>query len=100
MTELKEQAELLYKHLSETDAKRILGIANGKYKIPDDIDECNDEITEMFEMKKIWGNFIWSFEHMMSSLSRHLWATITCFRSGSAWLWQGRCRQRNIFRKG
>ena len=53
MTELKEQAELLYKHLSETDAKRILGIANGKYKIPDDIDECNDEITEMFEMKKI-----------------------------------------------
>ncbi len=30
MTELKEQAELLYKHLSETDAKRILGIANGE----------------------------------------------------------------------
>ena len=52
-SELKEQAELSYKHLSVTEAKRILGIANGKYKIPDDIDECNNEITEMFEMKKI-----------------------------------------------
>lgn len=30
-----------------TMAKRI-GIAKGKYTIPDDIDECNDEIAEMF----------------------------------------------------
>ena len=52
-SELKEQAVLLYQHLSVTEAKRILGIANGKYEIPDDIDECNNEITEMFEMKKI-----------------------------------------------
>lgn len=28
--------------------KRRLGIADGKYDIPDDIDFCNDEIAEMF----------------------------------------------------
>ena len=74
-SELKEQAELLYKqlgisfaeaviifarqsveekampfkiHLSASESKRTLGIANGKYTIPDDIDGCNDEISEMF----------------------------------------------------
>ena len=31
--------------------KRTLGIANGKYKIPDNIDENNDEIAEMFGVK-------------------------------------------------
>lgn len=73
--ELKEQAELLYKqlgtsfaeavrifarqsveekampfnmHLNTAGSGRKLGIANGKYVIPDDIDECNDEISEMF----------------------------------------------------
>lgn len=73
--ELKEQAELLYKqlgtsfaeavrifarqsveekampftmHLNTAGFGRKLGIANGKYVIPDDIDECNDEISEMF----------------------------------------------------
>ena len=73
--ELKEQAELLYKqlgtsfaeavrifarqsvedrampftmHLSASKTKRTLGIANGKYEIPDDIDESNDQIMEMF----------------------------------------------------
>ena len=73
--ELKEQAELLYKklgmsfseaiqmflrksiennampfavHVSDVQKKRKLGIANGKYRIPDNIDECNDEIAEMF----------------------------------------------------
>lgn len=74
-SELKEQAELLYKqlgtsfaeavrifarqsvedrampftmHLSKAPTKRTLGIANGKYSIPDDIDGSNDEIAEMF----------------------------------------------------
>ena len=28
--------------------KRRLGLAKGKWEIPDDIDECNDEIAEMF----------------------------------------------------
>lgn len=73
--ELKEQAELLYKqlgtslaeavrifarqsveerampftmHLTSPGPGRKLGIANGKYVIPDDIDGCNDEIAEMF----------------------------------------------------
>lgn len=77
-SELKEQVELLYKQLgtsfaeavrifarqsveeqglpfsvrlSSTNSKRTLGIANGKYKIPDDIDESNDEILKMFEGK-------------------------------------------------
>lgn len=77
-SELKEQAELLYKqlgtsfaeavrifakqsveeqgmpfsmHLSPGGRKRALGIANGKYKIPDDIDESNDEIAEIFGVK-------------------------------------------------
>ncbi|MCX4327710.1 MAG: type II toxin-antitoxin system RelB/DinJ family antitoxin [Lachnospiraceae bacterium] len=77
-SELKEQAELLYKqlgtsfaeavrifakqsieeqampfkiHLSSSGTKRILGIADGKYTIPDDIDGSNDEISEMFGVK-------------------------------------------------
>ena len=29
-------------------ASKRIGIAKGKYIIPDDIDECNDEIAEMF----------------------------------------------------
>ena len=29
-------------------SKRRLGIADGMYKIPDDIDACNDEIARMF----------------------------------------------------
>lgn len=79
-SELKEQVELLYKqmgtsfaeavrifarqsieekgmpftmHLSASghEDKRILGIANGQYTIPDDIDGGNDEILEMFGVK-------------------------------------------------
>lgn len=77
-SELKEQVELLYKqmgtsfaeavrifarqsvedrampfimHLSLPKPERTLGIANGKYEIPDDIDECNHEIAEMFGVK-------------------------------------------------
>lgn len=78
-SELKEQAELLYQQLgtsfaeavrifarqsvedggmpftmrlSATASKRKLGIANGKYKIPDDIDGSNNEIAEMFEVEQ------------------------------------------------
>lgn len=32
----------------EKEFKRILGIAEGKFTLPDDIDECNDEIARMF----------------------------------------------------
>lgn len=76
--ELKEQAEILYKqlgtsfaeavrifarqsveekampftmHLASSETKRTLGIANGQYVIPDNIDEGNDEIAEMFGVK-------------------------------------------------
>lgn len=79
-SELKEQAELLYKqlgtsfaeavrifakqsvedrampftmHLSTSKPKRILGIANGKYVIPDNIDESNAEIAEIFGSEKL-----------------------------------------------
>ncbi len=78
-SELKEQAEALYRqmgtslaeavrifarqsveekampftmHLPSKTHKRTLGIANGKYTIPDDIDGCNDEIAEMFGVKE------------------------------------------------
>ena len=81
-SEIKEQAELLYKqlgtsfaeavrifakqsieeqampfkiHLSSFGTKRTLGIANGQYIIPDDIDGSNDEISEMFGVKWVWG---------------------------------------------
>ena len=32
----------------QVDVSKRIGIANGLFKIPDDIDECNDEIAEMF----------------------------------------------------
>ena len=35
---------------SETVSKRI-GVAKGKFVIPDDFDACNDEIAEMFGVK-------------------------------------------------
>lgn len=35
-------------HLSASAKKRTLGIANGKYNIPDNVDENNDEIAKMF----------------------------------------------------
>lgn len=35
-------------HLENRGSKRKLGIANGKYVIPEDIDGCNDEIFKMF----------------------------------------------------
>jgi len=76
-SELKEQAESLYKSMGSsfaeavrifakqsvaekampfrifipsgnTNTKRVIGIANGKYNIPDDIDADNDKIAEMF----------------------------------------------------
>lgn len=79
-SELKEQAELLYKqlgtsfaeavrifakqsveergmpftmHLPSGGSRRSLGIVNGKYKIPDDIDESNHEIAEMFGLGEL-----------------------------------------------
>ena len=75
-SELKEQVELLYQrlgtsfaeavrifakqsvadgampfapHPAPTGGKRKLGIANGMYKIPDNIDECNPAILKLFE---------------------------------------------------
>jgi hypothetical protein len=33
--------------VSDSESKRI-GVAKGKFDVPDDIDECNDEIAEMF----------------------------------------------------
>lgn len=36
--------------LEENTSKRI-GIAEGKFIVPDDFDACNDEIAEMFGVK-------------------------------------------------
>lgn len=78
-SELKEQAELLYKQLGTSFAEAVrifakqsveekampfkirlsspcsgrkLGIADGQYVIPEDIDRDNDKIAEMFEVKQ------------------------------------------------
>ena len=39
--------------LPVSSGKRKLGIADGKYQIPDDIDRHNDEIAEMFGYKNM-----------------------------------------------
>ena len=50
MQSLAERALPFRVHIP-TDVKRELGIANGKYQIPDDIDADNEAIAEMFEVK-------------------------------------------------
>lgn len=45
---VREKAMPFTMHLEVVEEKRVLGIANGKYLIPDNIDECNDEIAQMF----------------------------------------------------
>ena len=34
--------------IKEQPKKTRIGIAKGKFVVPDDIDECNEEIAEMF----------------------------------------------------
>ena len=34
--------------IEQEDVSKRIGIAKGKFTIPDDIDECNDEIARMF----------------------------------------------------
>jgi len=73
--ELKEQVELLYKKLGTSFAEAVrmfarqsvqenampftihipeernsqrIGVASGKFIVPDDIDKCNDEISNLF----------------------------------------------------
>ena len=36
--------------IEQEDISKRIGIAKGKFTIPDDIDECNDEIARMFGM--------------------------------------------------
>ena len=50
MQSLAERALPFRVHIP-TNAKRELGIANGKYQIPDDIDADNEAIAEMFGVK-------------------------------------------------
>ena len=40
------------RHVPFAGRKRQLGIADGEYRIPDDIDWCNDEIAVMFGVNK------------------------------------------------
>ena len=46
-----EQAMPFRVHIPTDNAKRELGVANGKYSIPDDIDSDNDKIAKMFGME-------------------------------------------------
>lgn len=48
---VEEKAMPFTMHLSPAVSKRTLGIANGRYAIPDDIDGCNDEIAGLFGVK-------------------------------------------------
>lgn len=50
---VREKAMPFKMHLTVMEEKRKLGIANGKYSIADDIDECNDEIAEMFGVREL-----------------------------------------------
>ena len=34
--------------IEQDDVSKRIGIAKGKFTLPDDIDECNDEIARMF----------------------------------------------------
>lgn len=49
---VRESAMPFTMHLVVPEKKRILGIANGKYVIPDNIDGCNDEIAKMFGLEE------------------------------------------------
>lgn len=37
-------------YIEPDDISKRIGIAEGKFTLPDDIDECNDEIARMFGM--------------------------------------------------
>ncbi len=50
---VREKAMPFTMHLEPPEVKRTLGIGNGKYMFPDDIDGCNDEIAEIFGVKEI-----------------------------------------------
>lgn len=50
---VREKAMPFTMHLAVSEEKRTLGIASGKYSIPDDIDGCNDEIAEMLGAKEL-----------------------------------------------
>lgn len=43
-----ENAMPFVMHLTNEKKNRTLGIADGEYNIPEDIDFCNDEIAAMF----------------------------------------------------
>ena len=36
--------------IEQEDVSKRIGIAEGKFTVPDDFDECNDEIARMFGM--------------------------------------------------
>ena len=36
--------------IEQEDVSKRIGVAKGKFVLPDDIDECNDEIARMFGM--------------------------------------------------
>lgn len=44
---------VFYNASGNAESKKILGIANGKYVIPDSIDECNDKIAKMFAVERL-----------------------------------------------
>ncbi len=49
---VREKAMPFTMHLEKVEEKRTLGLADGKYLIPDSIDDCNDEIARMFRVNE------------------------------------------------
>lgn len=47
---MRERDRFIRQVKEEATSKRI-GVAEGKFVVPDDFDECNDEIAEMFGEK-------------------------------------------------
>ena len=47
---MRERDRFIRRVQVESTSKRI-GVAEGKFVVPDDFDECNDEIAEMFGEK-------------------------------------------------
>ena len=53
---IEEQISFLSYFAQERNNSNRLGVAKGKFAVPDDIDFCNDEIVEMFETNSTQEN--------------------------------------------
>lgn len=50
----KPEIDKFMKSVQAESASKRIGIAEGKFVVQDDFDDCNDEIAEMFRQDKEW----------------------------------------------